>query len=92
MGDNAVAYTDKSWVGKTVLIIPVPFNITDRWIERQQDFDETIGEMVYDVTIESDTIIKKQVGKHNNIGRIYVPKEMIGLDCLIVEAPFLNNF
>ena len=92
MGETSVIYTKKEWVGKTVLIIPVPITVTDRWIERQQDFDERINDTIYDVTIESDTIIKKVIGVSSNVGRGYVPKELLGLDCLVIEAPFLNNF
>ena len=92
MGTNAVLYTTGDWVGKEVLIIPMPINITDRWIEKQQDFDETINDFIYDMTVESDTILKKTVGRSRNIGRMYVPKELVGLDCLIIEAPKLDNF
>lgn len=88
MGDNPVIYTTIDWVGKLVLIIPVPFNVTDRYIESTFDIDKE----AYDVTIESDTIIKKRVGKSKSIGRIYVPKDLIGLDCLVIESPILDNF
>ena len=92
MGGNPVLYTTLDWVGKEVLIIPMPFNVTDRYIESLQDFDETLNETVYDLTVSSDTIIKKTIKNGETVGRVYVPKELIGLDCLIIEAPFLNNF
>lgn len=88
MGDNAVIYTTAEWVNRMVLIIPVPYTITDRYIEAQYDIDDDS----YKVSIDSDTIIKKRVAKHNSIGRIYVPKDLCGLDCLIIKAPILSNF
>lgn len=88
MGTNPVIYTKKDWINKLVLIIPVPYNITDRYIETQ--YDEKTE--TYNVNIESDTILKKIVKKHDNIGRIYVNKDWGGLDCLIIEAPLLDNF
>lgn len=88
MGTNATIYTTGDWINKLVLIIPVPYNITDRYIEAKYNEEEEY----YTVGIESDTIIKKKVSQHKGIGRIYVPKELCGLDCLIIEAPNLDNF
>lgn len=88
MGDNAVVYTTGDWINKLVLILPVPYNITDRYIEAQYDIDCDC----YKVDIETDTIIKKRVGRSKNNGRIYLPKELMGLDCLIIKAPILDNF
>ena len=88
MGNNATIYTTGDWINKLVLIIPVPYNITDRYIEAQYDEEKD----VYTVGIESDTIIKKKVSRHKDIGRMYVPKELCGLDCIIIEAPYLDNF
>ena len=88
MGTNPIIYTRTGWIGKEVLIIPVPITVTDRLIEKQ--YNKNIGQ--YNITIESDTIIKKTVKQHTNVGRIYVPKELIGLDCIIIEAPRLTNF
>ena len=88
MGGNPVLYTTEEWVNKMVLIIPVPFNVTDRLIESTYDIDDEC----YKIGIESDTILKKRVGRNGNLGRIYVPKDLIGLDCLIIEAPILPNF
>ena len=33
MGGKPIIYVDKEWVGEDVIILPVPLNITDRWIE-----------------------------------------------------------
>ena len=88
MGGNPVVYTTKDWINKLVLIIPVPYNITDRYIEAQYDEEDKC----YKVTIESDIILKKRVMRNNNIGRVYVNKGWGGLDCLIIEAPLLDNF
>lgn len=88
MGANPVIYTRMEWVGKEVLIMPVPITVTDRLIEKQHN--KNTGQ--YNITIESDTILKKKVKPHTNIGRVYVPKELIGLDCIIIEAPNLDNF
>ena len=92
MGTNPVLYTTGEWVGKEVLIIPMPINVTDRWIEKQLDFDETINDFIYDICVESHIILKKVVSKSGNTGRVYMPKELVGLDCLIIEAPFSDNF
>ena len=43
---SAIAYTNTSWVGKEVLIIPLPLNITERWIEKHKKDEE------YHITIE----------------------------------------
>lgn len=88
MGSNPVVYTTQDWIGKIVLIIPVPYNITDRYIEAQYDKEDEC----YKVNIESDIILKKRVMKNNKIGRVYVNKDWGGLDCLIIEAPILDNF
>lgn len=88
MGDKPVLYTTNDWIGKEVLIIPVPYNITDRLIDASYDEESDS----YKVRVKSDTIIKKRVGRSKNIGRIYVPKDLLGLDCLIIKAPILDNF
>lgn len=88
MGNNPVIYTKMDWVDKEVLIIPVGMNVTDRWIQKK--WNNTIKN--YDITIESDTVLKKTVKIHNNVGRVYVPKELIGYDCLVVESPNIENF
>ena len=88
MGEYPVLYTTGEWINKEVLIIPVPYNVTDRLIEKC--YDEELE--AYKVSIISDTIIKKRVGKSRDIGRIYVPKDLLGLDCLIIKAPILDNF
>ena len=88
MGGNPVIYTTKDWINKMVLIIPVPYNITDRYIEAQYNEEDEH----YNVTIESDIILKKRVIKHNTVGRVYVNKDWGGLDCLIIEAPLLDTF
>jgi len=88
MGTNPVIYTKKEWVNKEVIIIPVPITVSDRWVETKYN-NRT---KKYDITIESDIILKKKVKKHSNIGRVYVPKDLIGLDCLVIEAPSFNNF
>ena len=88
MGANPVIYTTGDWINKLVLIIPVPYNITDRYIEAQYDEDDEC----YKVDIETDTIIKKRIGRSKNTGRVYMPKELCGLDCLIIKAPILDNF
>ena len=88
MGGNPVVYTKQDWIDKIVLIIPVPYNVTDRYIEAQYDEKDEC----YKVNIESDIILKKRVMKHNTIGRVYVKQEWGGLDCLIIEAPILDNF
>ena len=83
-----IAYTNKEWVGKQVLVIPVNMNITDRYIESQ--YDETTKE--YILTLNSPVILSKKVHKGANIGRITLPKEWIGYDVLIIEPPNLTNF
>src|SRR5574344_2158584 len=88
MGSHPVVYTTQEWIGKLVLIIPVPYNITDRYIEAQYDEKDAC----YKVHIESDIILKKRVMKNSTIGRVYVNKDWGGLDCLIIEAPYLDNF
>lgn len=86
-GASAVAYTDTSWVGKTVSIIPMKLNVTDRYIESCKD--EETGQ--YELYVETDVIFKKTVNKGKNIGRLHFPKEFAGLDVLIIEAPQIEN-
>lgn len=83
---SAIAYANMSWVDKEVLIIPLPLNITDRWIEKHK----TNG--IYNISIESNMIFKKTIKKGANVGRVYLPNELIGIDCLIIDAPVLDNF
>ena len=87
MGGKPVAYTTLEWAKKEVIVIPLPFNITDRWIEKQ--FNQETGH--YEITIESDTILKKRVGTLDNVGRIYIPKEYLGMDVLFIEPPKIPN-
>ena len=92
MGSNPVVYTTQEWIGKMVLIIPVPLTVTDRWIEshRQQD-----GTITINIPTDGDIITKKIMPhgrKQKPIGRAYVKQEWGGLDCLIIEAPHLDNF
>lgn len=88
MGNRVVIYIDKSWVGKEVMIIPVPMNITDRLID--STYDEKTGK--HHFCLESNQILVKTVKSSGNIGRVYVPKELLGLDCLIIESPQIDNF
>lgn len=88
MGNNTVIYLPKSWVGKYVSIIPMPVNITDRLIEKGYDHQLEW----YELTVETKCIINKNVNEGGNMGRIYVPKEWVGLDCLVIESPKLENF
>lgn len=92
MGGNPVVYTKQDWIGKKALIIPVPLTVTDRWIESHRKEDGTI---TINIPTDGDIITKKIMPhgrKENPIGRAYVKQEWGGLDCLIIEAPILDNF
>lgn len=84
----AVIYTSKEWIGKDVSIIPVPIDVSDRLIEKCYDDENDC----YEITIESKWIINKTVNDGGKIGRIYVPKHLLGLDCILIESPILDNF
>lgn len=92
MGSNPVVYTTQEWIGKMVLIIPVPLTVTDRWIESHRKEDGTI---TINIPTDGDIITKKIMPhgrKQKPIGRAYVKQDWGGLDCLIIEAPYLDNF
>ena len=92
MGGNPIIYTKKEWIGKKALIIPVPLTVTDRWIESHRKEDGTI---TINIPTDGDIITKKIMPhgrKQKPIGRAYVKQEWGGLDCLIIEAPHLDNF
>ena len=61
--------------------------VTDRLIENCWN-DET---QTYTITAETDVIFKKTINEGANIGRIYLPNDLIGLDVLIIEAPTIEN-
>lgn len=88
MGSRVVIYTNKEWINKDVLIIPVPITVTDRWIEKHYD----VKTNTYNISFTTNQILPKTIRTSGNIGRAYVPKEWVGLDCIIVEAPILDNF
>ena len=85
MGGKPIIYVGNEWVGKDVIILPVPLDITDRWIEKHKTEDG------YDVNMQTDTIFKKKVSQLSNVGGLYIPKEYIGLDVLIIETPTIPN-
>ena len=82
VGDSAVIYTTKEWIGKNVSLIPVPYNVTDKMIEKCKNEDGT-----YELSIPSTHIINKKIIDGSNVGRAYVPKEFIGYDVIIIETP-----
>ena len=84
---SAIAYTNTSWVDKDVIAIPMKLTVTDRLIEHSWN-DET---QQYELTVESDVIFRKTVKQGANIGRIHLPNKFIGLDVLIIEAPFIED-
>ena len=84
---SAVAYTDNTWVGETVCVIPMKLNVTDRLIEHCWNEDK----QQYEITVETDVIYKKKVNKGSNIGRISLPTNLIGLDVLIIKAPVIHD-
>lgn len=86
--NQPIAYTPNDWVGKTVCIIPMDIHTTDRYIESQ--FNEETGD--YELTAKTNQILLKTIKQASNIGRIYLPKELVGMDVLIIEAPVLDNF
>ena len=86
MGSSNVAYTSKDWVGKKICLIPLPFNVTDRYIESKCKTQEG-----YKLTIKGTKIINKTVSKGSNVGIVYTPKELLGMDALIIEAPNYDN-
>lgn len=84
---SAIAYTNTDWVDKEVSIIPMPITITDRYIESKYN-EET---QTYELNTETDVIYKKTVKQGKNIGRIYLPNNLIGLDVLIIETPIIKD-
>lgn len=87
-GNQNVAYVDKEWIGKQVVVIPVNLHITDRYIE--SNYDEEKQE--YNLTLDSPAILPKNVNKGKNIGRVNLQSRWAGYDVLIIEEPNLDNF
>ena len=86
-GSSAAIYTTTDWVGKTVSIIPMKLNVTDRYIENCYN-EET---QQYELEAETDVIFKKRINAGTNIGRTYLPKDLIGMDVLLIETPKIEN-
>ena len=84
--NGALAHTPKEWIGRKVLVIPVPMTVTDRLIETHKDENG-----IYDVTFKNAPIIFKEVKASTTTGRIYIPNEYIGYDMLIIEEPPHNE-
>ena len=85
--NGALAHTTQDWIGKQVIVMPMPMTVTDRLIE--SNYDETAEE--YTMTFKDTPILNKQVKASTTTGRIYLPKEYIGLDVLILEEPHYNH-
>jgi len=62
-------------------------NITDRYIETCYN-EET---QQYELEAETDVIFKKTINAGKNIGRAYLPKDLIGMDVLLIETPKIEN-
>ena len=86
-GNSAIIYTNTDWINREVIIIPMKLNITDRLIEKKYN-PET---KEYELTLETDLILKKTIKEGKNIGRAYLPTELIGLDMLIIPKPQIEN-
>ena len=85
-GNSAIIYTNTDWINREVIIIPMKLNITDRLIEKTKNKEGN-----YEMTIETDLILKKTIKEGKNIGRAYLPTELIGLDMLIIPKPVIEN-
>ena len=86
-GSSAAVYTTTDWVGETVSIIPMPLNVTDRYIETR--YNEETGQ--YELETQTDVIFKKTIHQGKNIGRTYLPKSFVGLDVLLIKSPKIQN-
>lgn len=80
---GGLAHTPQEWIGKKVLVIPVPMTVTDRLIE--STYDENT--QTYEIALKNTIILNKQIKTSTTTGRIYLPTELIGLDVLIIEEP-----
>lgn len=85
IGSGGVIYTTTDWIGKNVSLIPVPYDVTDKMIEKHRNHDGTI-----EISIPSTHIINKEIKDGTNVGRAYIPKDYIGYDFLIIETPPIN--
>ena len=82
IGSGGIIYTTKDWIGKNVSLIPVPYDVTDKMIEKHRNHDGTI-----EISLLSTYIINKKIKDGTNVGRAYIPKDYIGYDFLIIETP-----
>ena len=85
IGSGGVIYTTTNWIGKNVSLIPVPYDVTDKMIEKHRNHDGTI-----EISMPSTHIINKEIKDGTNVGRAYIPKDYIGYDFLIIETPPIN--
>ena len=79
---TSIIHPSKDFIGKEVCIIPVPYILNDKVIEKNKDENGT-----YHLKFQTDTIICKEVARHKTIGRVYLPSTLIGADVLVVDAP-----
>ena len=84
---GGLAHTPQQWIGKKVLVIPVPMTVTDRLIE--STYDENT--QTYEITLKNTIILNKEIKGSTTTGRIYLPNEYIGYDMLIIEQPPHNE-
>lgn len=80
--NQGVAYAPAEWCGKKVTVTPLPYTISEKVIEKQYKVDDG-----YELSIPTTTILTKTIKKGANIGYVYLPKEWIGLDVLMIETP-----
>lgn len=80
--NDGIVYVPKEWIGKEVSIIPMPYTISEKVIEKECKTSDG-----YIITVPTIQIMSKTIGKGKNVGYMYLPKEWVGLDVLIIKLP-----
>lgn len=79
---SSVIHVNKRWIGKEVSIIPLPFDVDEKFI------DETKGEDgLYHLELAVKEVFSKTVSDRKDVGFFYLKESLLGLFFLIIEAP-----
>ncbi len=79
---SSVIHVNKRWIGKEVSIIPLPFDVDEKVV------DKSIGEDgLHHLELSVKEVFSKTVSDRKDVGFFYLKESLLGLFFLIVEAP-----
>ena len=79
---SSVIHVNKRWIGKEVSIVPLPFDIDEKFVEESKDENG-----LYHLELSVKEVFSKTVSDRKDVGFFYLKESLLGLFFLIVEAP-----